>query len=84
LRTVGSAFSKIRGTVRDAPLAPDRHLVRVAAERADVLAHPVEREALVVQAEVDVALGAKLARREEAERRDAVVDLDVDLQGSRR
>ena len=68
------------GVDKDAPLAPERDLLRVTAERLDVVLQPAQRESQVVQAEVDVALGAQLVRRHEAERRHAVVDRDEHLQ----
>lgn len=53
-------------------LAPDRHLVLVAPERADILLEPVERFALVLEAEVqDARLGGGLSSRE-AKRGDTV------------
>ena len=62
-------------------LAEDRHVAGVAAERGDVVAHPLQRRNLVAEAEVRVErpLGGGIAGDVgEAERAEPVVERDVD------
>ena len=62
-------------------LAEDRHVAGVAAERGDVVAHPLQRRDLVAEAEVRVErpLGGGIAGDVgEAERAEPVVERDVD------
>ena len=67
---------------RAGTLAEQRHVVRVAAEVADVLLHPLHAHQLVEQPRV--ARRARVVEREEAERADAVADRhDDDVVGRR-
>ena len=69
-----------RDRVRAGRLAEQRHVARVAAERADVAAHPLERGDLVSQAEVALermprrCVGAEV---QPAQRAEPVVQADV-------
>ena len=62
-------------------LTKDRHLARVAAERADAVPHPFHRQALVLQGVVarggeGPRLRLELVKREEAQRTQTVVGRD--------
>jgi hypothetical protein len=63
-------------------LAEDRDVVRIAAERRDVLLHPLQHGDRVTERLVARRVAARLLRqlrvREEAERAEAVVEVDED------
>ncbi len=65
---------------RSRRLPEDRHVARIAAERGDVVAHPLERRDLIEHPVVARRAAARLARelgvREETERAEPVVDRD--------
>ena len=54
------------------------HLLGVASERADVVLHPLERQKLILQAEVECAARGRLVALWETKGSDAVVETDKD------
>ena len=54
------------------------HLLGVASERADVVLHPLERQKLILQAEVECAARGGLVALWETKGSDAVVETDKD------